>query len=1100
MVKTVNLTISLSEIPEVYVILTKSPIVIPLKNNNREYRIITGGPRWNGERMNALRKFITAFWLMLIILQPAWVPGKASSALSQLPSLTESDQDWPQAGHDAQRTNVSTVEVDPPYCYAWKWYEAPFASRTQPVISSGRLFIGSMEGTLFARDATTGSPLWRYETSSPIRNSAAVYGGTVVIFTTHAGFTYGLSATGGNLLWKIETGSSSTAPLIDPASGRVYVASSSGKLTALNAQDGSKVWEYQSSAPILTSPALSSDGQLLFGGNEAVQAFALRASDGSPVWTSTLQGQSLADRYPVVMGDSVYYRSQPLYFFHVLLQEGDDIMNQAGSWTTSFSLSAWTADWANVKAKILNYLTAQPAKQTFFALRTSDGSSRGVVPELFTGGTNDVPAPPIVKGTSVYLPYRARHGIQTDSGTVHVMTKYDAELGRLDSASLDITPLTSNKKLAGMLEFRMTSDEPSMLTMGGNILWVDNWERLGGLNVQTGDIIEGGAVSNDWPECYGQCGPGTAMPFFPMSGSGAAYPFPSPRVKEGNLRGGAVIANNQVYWRVIEGGMAAFAHRSGSTCPAPKVWGPVNPPAAPPTVTATPRALEDYLTLELTQPVSNPPAKLITRLRSEVSSLVASGKHWMPFYLERGFSNTRVFPYNTDKDQRPPVIEYASHGNAYFHDPGDLLISMAMAYPYLDATLQSQVRTYMTAEMGRFPPYTAMPYSASGDKDWLKQGAARELYSVPMRAQLNNWPPVAASLNALYGLWLWSKNTGDWSYVQSHYSDIRGLFLSRTPMNHTSGKMDYASDLAGVIGFYRMATYLGKTSDVSQARTVALTAMADLRDNFSQYAQRADTEYFDPPSFTKGIYAPALFGLTPEVGLFLREQTNGAASKYLNDKEYGTNGNGLRWWYITRVGSHSEPGESSYLAPTAGWSHFMAHAYLVGDKQDALMTWLDRPWGKADLSSIQKVVATIQAAPVAPDLSGCKINATPSAVLSNKPINYLIDIRNSGLTISDTIHVEDVLPSGLTFVSNSTQVSPATGTIAVNGQTLTWDGVLPSNGSLTINFKATSNVPLNQTMAITDTVRIQAPGLSEVLRSVKVIVNPKSTYIPVIKN
>ena len=94
--------------------------------------------------------------------------------------------------------------------------------------------------------------------------------------------------------------------------------------------------------------------------------------------------------------------------------------------------------------------------------------------------------------------------------------------------------------------------------MGGNLLLVDNWERLGGVRLSSaslGELIYAGHVSSDWPECFVQCGPGGANPFFPMSGQAAenAYPFPSPRVNEGHARGGAIIANNMIYWRVIEG-------------------------------------------------------------------------------------------------------------------------------------------------------------------------------------------------------------------------------------------------------------------------------------------------------------------------------------------------------------------------------------------------------------------------------------------------------------------------------------------------------------------------------------------------------------------
>jgi len=81
---------------------------------------------------------------------------------------------WSQLGSNPQRTGYSPVQVDPPYCYTWKWYEAPIASRAQPVVANGRLFIGSMDGIIYARDASTGAPLWQHQTDGPIRNTGAV--------------------------------------------------------------------------------------------------------------------------------------------------------------------------------------------------------------------------------------------------------------------------------------------------------------------------------------------------------------------------------------------------------------------------------------------------------------------------------------------------------------------------------------------------------------------------------------------------------------------------------------------------------------------------------------------------------------------------------------------------------------------------------------------------------------------------------------------------------------------------------------------------------------------------------------------------------------
>jgi hypothetical protein len=593
---------------------------------------------------------------------------------------------------------------------------------------------------------------------------------------------------------------------------------------------------------------------------------------------------------------------------------------------------------------------------------------------LYTYGNNDPPNTPVIRSGATYVTYRARHGIQTDSIVgVHVTSKYDAELGQMNLSTLDIVGLRQASGQNFGYQFRMTSDEPAMLSMGGDILWVDNWERLGGINVATRQLVHVGDVSNDWPECGGQCSPGSPNPYFPLSGnpSDPAYPFPSPRVTDGRARGGAVIANNMVYWRVIEGGLAGISHQTGSSCPAPQVW-TRTVPSKPATRTASrptsgaaaftvwlplvikpaqSRRLSDYVTLDLTAPVANPPADLVSRLRSEVQTIVTANDHLMPYYLERGFSTPYMWPYNTTNPPGPPAITYGVHGNAYWQDPGELLYTMALAYPYLDASLQSSVRQYMAAEMSRYPPLQDLPWG--GQFTWLKQGVAREYHTVAFRNNLNSWPPPAASMSALYALWLWSKNTGDWSYAQSHWADVTALF------NALCSSMGYYSDIAGAIGYARLAAHFGYTSAYNSGTQTAINAMqAGL--NFNGFATAANNQYLDADNQTTGWYAPVFYGMTPEMGLYLREQTNGIAQSHLVSREEG---NGLRWWYLTRVGAHGEIGETAYVAPIAAWSHFLAHAYVSGDSQSTLRKWLDRPWGRGDLYSIQKIVATIQSSP-----------------------------------------------------------------------------------------------------------------------------------------
>ncbi|RCK73220.1 MAG: Serine/threonine protein kinase related protein [Anaerolineae bacterium] len=890
-------------------------------------------------------------------------PQAATSALA--------DADWPQLGRDPQRSNYSPQQVNPPYCYIWKWYEVPFASRAQPVVAAGRLFIGGMDGVLYARNASTGAHLWTFPgDGSPIRHSAGV-AGDLVVFSTHQGNTFALSATTGALRWQRLTGRSATAPLIDTSRNRVIVASTDGRLSALDLNNGNLVWQYDSGAPILTTPSMSHDGRLIFAGNEAIYAFAVNAETGVEVWRTRLYGQSLSERYPVVLPDSVIYRSQPVYSLWQLLHEGDDVLDSGGTIRTD-----WDEDWQAVKGHILNYLSANPHKQTFFVLNSANGQSRGVAPVLLTFGNSDVPSMPVVRqgnSNQVYVMYRPRQGIQTTGGSIHVSTRYDAELGLLDTRQLDqIRGLRTAAYPSSRFnyEFRLTSDEPAVLTMGGNLLLVESWERLGGINLSDeirGELVHLGNVSNVWPECGGGtgCGPDGPNPFFPLSGNPAdpAYPFPSPRVGEGASLSGAVIANNMIYWRVIEGGLAGIAHRSGSSCPNPIVYTntPNTPDQPSPAIlpSSSNRPLAEYVTLDLTNPQPNPPPDLVQRLRDEVRTLIALKPYPMPYYFERGMNNPAMWPHNSTQPPDPPAVTYGSYGSAVWHDSGELVLSLAMAYPYLDDDLKREVRAYVSAVIARYPPWENMPYGG----DWLKNSAAREIYPMPpeIRNNLNNWPPPAASPISLYAVWLWAKNSGDWALVRDNWNALTALYNARR------NNLTYYADIGGLIGYARMARQIFGETDPRYTQAVqdavgALTAGKNIQ-SYIDYAKSRD-QYWIPrdqqPEWGtfQGWYVPVFFGIQPEIGLYLREQTEGKAAEHLLSRE---SGDGLRWWYLTRAGIHAEEGESAFVAPQAAWSHFMAHAYILGQPRSQLRRWLDRPWGKGDLYSIQKIVATLQA-------------------------------------------------------------------------------------------------------------------------------------------
>jgi hypothetical protein len=135
--------------------------------------------------------------------------------------------------------------------------------------------------------------------------------------------------------------------------------------------------------------------------------------------------------------------------------------------------------------------------------------------------------------------------------------------------------------------------------------------------------------------------------------------------------------------------------------------------------------------------------------------------------------------------------------------------------------------------------------------------------------------------------------------------------------------------------------------------------------DFNTFQQRASTQYTEAGGSASGSATgwslPVFFGLTPEVGLYLKEQFSGTPSDLIAQTENANTG--VLWWYLTRVGAHGEGFETSYLLPSMAWSHFLAHAYIIGDDQASLKKWVDRPWGRGDLYAIQKLVTAIQASP-----------------------------------------------------------------------------------------------------------------------------------------
>gem|GEM_PF-1036618 len=212
-----------------------------------------------------------------------------------------------------------------------------------PVVANGTLYIG-YERSFYALDSFTGDILWIYGAAdvapSPLVVGDVVYAGSsnkvfaldaqdirgdreiwtytvgsknidrescvssfvfgdgVLYFCAGDGNAYALEADSGQKIWSYTYTSrlprhyiSSSSFLIDPSApsapilrdGLIYMGSNTGEVYALNASDGTKLWNSTIGAGRLSAPALYSD--VLYVGSSDGNLYALNATNGFELWT-----------------------------------------------------------------------------------------------------------------------------------------------------------------------------------------------------------------------------------------------------------------------------------------------------------------------------------------------------------------------------------------------------------------------------------------------------------------------------------------------------------------------------------------------------------------------------------------------------------------------------------------------------------------------------------------------------------------------------------------------------------------------------------------------------------------------------------------------
>ncbi len=64
--------------------------------------------------------------------------------------------------------------------------------KSSPAVSDGIVYIGSMDGNMYALDANSGNVVWKTETLGPIENSPSVSNGCCILYFPRTDHWYAL--------------------------------------------------------------------------------------------------------------------------------------------------------------------------------------------------------------------------------------------------------------------------------------------------------------------------------------------------------------------------------------------------------------------------------------------------------------------------------------------------------------------------------------------------------------------------------------------------------------------------------------------------------------------------------------------------------------------------------------------------------------------------------------------------------------------------------------------------------------------------------------------------------------------------------------------
>jgi outer membrane protein assembly factor BamB len=158
----------------------------------------------------------------------------------------------------------------------WELFLGGYISSSPAVSADGStIYVGAADGRLHAL-TSSGGPKWTFATGGYIESSPAIGPDGTIYFGSHDRNFYAVSPEG-ERKWVFPTGGQIFSSPAIGADGTIYFGSRDQRLYAVTPA-GIKKWDHMTNGPIDASPSLGADGTIYFASDRSF--YALRPDDG----------------------------------------------------------------------------------------------------------------------------------------------------------------------------------------------------------------------------------------------------------------------------------------------------------------------------------------------------------------------------------------------------------------------------------------------------------------------------------------------------------------------------------------------------------------------------------------------------------------------------------------------------------------------------------------------------------------------------------------------------------------------------------------------------------------------------------------------------